>query len=264
MLTIVVCVKQVFDPEAPLSLFQLCPEGKKLIPPPGTPPVLSSFDENALEAALYIKDVQAAKVIVVSMGYKLAKPVLKKTLAAGADELILLEDEQFEGLDSYSTAHVLARAIERIGNWDIILCGRQAADTDAGQVGAGIAEILQIPGITLARKVEIEGEKVRVERLLADGYEVVETARPVLITASNEIGALRFPNVKALMAAQKMGVTVWDAAELGLTTAVTKQTNLLKLFVPERNTNCQMISGENPEETAEKLTAILAIKVGGN
>lgn len=260
MLTIVVCVKQVADPEAPISLFQISPEGNKIIPPAGTPPVLSTFDENALEAALRIKDLQAAKVIVLSMGLKLAKPVLKRTLAAGADELILLDDQQFEGLGSYGTALILARAIEKIGNCDIVLCGRQAADTDAGQVGLGIAEILQIPSITLARKVEADDEKVRVERLIADGYEIIEASLPVLITTSQEIGELRYPCLKAIMAAQKMGVTVWKINDLGIEIAQ-KRTKLLKLFVPERNTNCQMIGGESPEEIAEGLAAVLDTKI---
>lgn len=263
MLTIVVCVKQVYDPETPLSLFQISPAGNKLIPPTGTPPVLSSFDTNALEAALRIKEAQEAKVIVVSMGYKIAKPVLKRTLAVGADELILLEDKQFEGLGSFSTAHVLARAIERIGNYDLVLCGRQAADTDAGLVGSSIAEILQIPGITLVRKVALGAEMVRVERLLADGYEVVEAAMPLLITVSQEIGEMRFPTVKAIMAAQKMGVTVWSAADLGMEIPISQRTNLVKMFVPERENNCQMISGESPQEIAEELAALLDTKLVG-
>ncbi len=258
MLNIVVCVKQVYDPEAPASLFQISSDGKKAIPPQGTPPVLSPFDENALEAALRIKDIQEAKIIVLSMGYKLAKPILKKTLAVGADELILLEDKQFEELDSYGTAHILACAIQQIKNFDIILCGRQAADTDAGQVGSGIAEILQIPDITLARKVEVSSDKVQVERLMGDGYETVETAMPVLITASNEIGDLRYPSMRKSLAAQKMGVTSWDSTQLGLETVADNRVKLQKLYLPERNSNCQLINGENPEEMAAKLTDVLA------
>ena len=148
MITIAVCVKQVVDPEAPLSLFQLADDGKSLVPPPGTPPVLSSFDENALEAALRIKDEVSARVIVLSLGNKLAKPVLKKTLAAGADELILLDDDRFADLDGYGTAEALSAAIQKLGLVDLVLCGRQAADTDAGQVGFGIARMLDLPAIT--------------------------------------------------------------------------------------------------------------------
>ena len=260
MLTIAVCIKQVVDPEAPLSLFQIAPDGKNLVPPPGTPPVLSAFDENALEAALKIKDAVGAKVTIVSVGNKLAKAVLRKTLAAGADELVLLEDEQFEDLDSSSTALVLTTAIQKLGGVDLVLCGRQAADTDAGQVGFGIAALLDIPAITLARKVETSNGRVRVERVLPDGHEVVEAALPALVTASNEIGELRFPPVKAVIAAQKVQPTVWTAADLGLDLAGAARTNLVKFFVPQRNVECEMIQG-SPEEIAERIAFVLKAQV---
>ena len=144
-LRIIVCIKQVLDPEAPSSTFRVDSETKRVIPPKGVPPVLNPFDENALEAALRIKDTQGAQITVISMGRNLAKPIVRKSLAAGADELILLEDDAFEDLDSYSTAYILAVAIKKNGQYDLVLCGREAADTDAGQVGSGIAEILGHP-----------------------------------------------------------------------------------------------------------------------
>ena len=249
------------DPEAPLSLFELAPDGRHLVSPPGTPPVLSSFDENALEAALKIKDAAGAKVTVISMGNKLAAPVLKKTLAAGADELLLLEDEAFEDLDSNSTAEVLAASIRKLGGFDLVLCGRQAADTDAGQVGLGIAAKLGIPAITLARKVEAAEGKVRVERVLPDGHEVVEAALPAVVTASNEVGELRFPPVKAVIAAQKVLPTTWTAADLGLDPAASARTSLVKFFVPPRDVQCEFLQG-TLEEIAESLAGVLRTRVG--
>lgn len=261
MLTIAVCAKQVVDPEAPLSLFAIAPDGRNLVPPPGTPPVLSTFDENALEAALRIKDAVGARIVVLSLGNKLARPVLKKTLAAGADELILLEDERFGDLDSNGTAMALAKAIEKIGDVDLVLCGRQAADTDAGQVGIGIASILGIPVITLAQKLEVTGGTLRVERLLPDGYEVVEAPLPAMVTASNEIGELRFPPVKAVIAAQKIQPTVWSSADLDLDLSGSARTSLVEYFVPDRHVECQMIEGETPEEIAEGIAAVLRARV---
>jgi electron transfer flavoprotein beta subunit len=260
MLTIVVCVKQVVDPEAPLSLFAIAPDGKNLVPPPGTPPVLSTFDENALEAALRIKDTIGARVVVLSLGNKLARPVLKKALAAGADELILLEDERFSDLDGSATALALSKAIEKIGDVDLVLCGRQAADTDAGQVGIGIASILDMPAVTLAQKVEVADGRLRVERLLSHGYEIVEAGLPALVTASNEIGELRFPPVKAVIAAQKIQPTVWSGADLGLDLSSSVRTNLVKFFVPDRYVDCQMIEGATPEEIADGIAAVLTTR----
>jgi len=253
MTSIIVCMKQVLDPEAPVSAFKIDPEVKRAIPPKGTPPVLNPNDENALETALKIKDTQSTEITVISMGRQLARPVVKKSLAVGADEMVLLEDDTFEDLDSYSTAYVLAAAIKKIGKYDLILCGRQAADTDAGQVGSGIAEILGIPGITIARKVEISDGKVRVERVVSDGYEVIETLMPALVTASNEIGDLRSPTMKAVMLAQKKQFTVWNAQDLGVEPSQARRTNMLKLFIPVHEVKVEIVGGESPEEAAENL-----------
>jgi electron transfer flavoprotein beta subunit len=253
MTSIIVCMKQVLDPEAPPSSFKIDPEAKRAIPAKGTPPVLSPFDENALEAALRIKDVQEAKITILSMGRYLAKPVMKKSLAVGADELILLEDDLFADLDGYSTAHTLATAIRMIGEYELILCGRQAADSDAGQVGPGIAEILGIPSLTVARKVEIGDGKVQVERVVSDGYELIEVAMPALITVSGEVGELRSATMKEIIEAQKKPVTVWNAQYLGVDPSHLKRTNLLRLFIPVREVRCQAVEGRSPEEVGENL-----------
>jgi len=253
MTNIIVCMKQVLDPEAPVSAFKIDPEAKRAIPPKGTPPVLNPNDENALEAALRIKDVQPTEITVISMGRQLARPVVKKSLAVGANELVLLEDDVFEDLDSYSAAYILTTAIEKIGKCDLILCGRQAADTDAGQVGSGIAEILGIPSITVAQKVEISDGKVRVERVVSDGYEVIETSMPALVTASNEIGELRSPTMKAVMEAQKKQFTVWNAQDLGVDPSQVRRTNLLKLFIPVHEVKVEIVEGESPEQAGENL-----------
>src|SRR4030043_595674 len=143
-LNIIVCCKQVLDPEAPPASFKIDPSTNKVIPPPGVAPVLSPFDEQAGEAAHQIKDQQGGKITVLSLGNNLLRDVVKKPLSMGADELILLEDEAFDGGDSWSIANALATAIKKIGEYDLIFCGRQAPHWEAGQVGTGIAEILEI------------------------------------------------------------------------------------------------------------------------
>ena len=140
---IIVCVKQVIDPEAPPSSFKVDEAGKKVAPPSGVPPVISPFDENAVEAALRVKDAQGGKITVLSMGVNLLREVVKKPLSMGADEIVLLEDVAFADGDSWSNARALAMAVKKIGEYDLIFCGRQAADWDDGQVGSGIAEILE-------------------------------------------------------------------------------------------------------------------------
>ncbi len=257
-MNMIVCVKQVPDPEAPPASFKIDSAANKVIPPQGVAPVVSPFDENAVEAALKIKDKdKSSKITVLSLGNKLVRDVIKKPVSMGSDELILLEDEAFEEGDSWSTAYALAMAIKKIGTYDIIFCGRQAADWDAGQTGIGIAELLGIPAITLAKGVEVADGKVKVERVLADGYEVVEAPLPCLITVSNELGEPRYATMKGIMAAAKKQPTIWkpqdigvDAAELG---AKGRHTKLVKLFQPVREGKCEVIEGETPAEAGAGL-----------
>lgn len=256
-MNIIVCVKQILDPEAPPSSFKVDEPGKKIVPPPGVPPVLSPFDENAVEAALRIKDAQGSKITVISMGANLLREVVKKPLSMGADELILLEDEAFTGGDSWSTAYALSAAIRKIGDYDLVLCGRQAADWDMGQAGSGIAELLDLPSVTLARKVEAADGGVRVERVTEDGYEVVEVSLPALVTVSNELGEARYPTIKGIMAAKKIEPVIWTPADIGLEPAHVgaggRRLQLLRLFQPVSEGRCELIEGETPEEAGVNL-----------
>jgi electron transfer flavoprotein beta subunit len=256
-MNIIVCVKQVPDPEAPPASFKVDESANKMTTTAGVAQVVSPFDEQAVEAALRIKDAGGAKITVLSMGNNLTRDVIKKPLAMGSDELILLEDEAFEGGDSWTTAHCLAEAIKKIGEYDLIICGRQAADWDAGQVGLGIAELLGIPAISLAQKVEVVDSKVKVERVATDGYEVIEAPLPCLITVSNELGEPRYPALRGIMAAAKKQPTIWKPQDIGLDPASVgaqgRRTKLLKLFQPVREGKCEIIEGESPEETAVNL-----------
>ena len=168
MIKIVVCVKQVADPEAPPSSFTVDSEGKKVVVVSGVPPVINPFDENALEAALKIKETTSAQITVISAGNNLAQAVLRKTIAVGADDLILLQDSCFNNMDSYSTAYVLSAAIRKLDHFDLILTGRQAADTDAGIVGLGLAEILGVPSVSLAQNVGVADDMVTIRKALSD------------------------------------------------------------------------------------------------
>jgi electron transfer flavoprotein beta subunit len=254
---IIVCVKQVIDPEAPPSSFKIDTAANKVIPPPSMPPVISTFDEYAVEAALRLKEKVGGKITALSLGVNLQRDIVKKPLSMGADELVLLEDPAFEGGDSFSTAYALALAIQKIGPFDLILCGRQAADWDSGQVGSGIAEILGLPSVTIARKVEAEGNKLKVERVIPDGYELVEVGLPALVSISNEHPAPRYPNVKGIMAAKRKEPIVWKPANIGADPAKLgangRRAKLIKLFQPVRDSKCEIMKADTPEEAAGKL-----------
>jgi len=256
-MNMIVCVKQVIDPEAPPASFKIDASSNTVVPPSGVAPVISPFDENAIEAALRIKDAQGGKITAISLGVNLLRDVVKKPLAMGADELILLEDEAFADGDSWSTAYALAMAIRKIGEYDLIFCGRQAADWDGGQVGSGIAEILGLPSVTLARKINITDGKARVERVTTEGHEVIEISLPALITVSNELGEARYPTIRGIMAAKKKEPVVWKPADIGVEPsqvgAAGRRTKLLKLFQPVREGKCEIIEEESPEEAAVSL-----------
>jgi electron transfer flavoprotein beta subunit len=254
---IVVCIKQVIDPEAPVSTFSVDEAARKAIPPKGTPPVINPYDENALEAALQIKDAGDAEIAVITLGTQIAKPVVKKALAVGADSLTIIEDAAFDGLDSNASAALLVAAIQKLGEFDLIITGRQAADTDAGQVGTGIAAMLGLPLVTAAQKVEAAGSGLRVERVTSDGYEVVESVLPAVVTASSEIGDLRMPNVKSMMAANKIQPPVWSLADLGVDTAALNKVSVAKMWQPVVEVNTEVVTGETPEEAGANLAARL-------
>jgi electron transfer flavoprotein beta subunit len=253
----IVCIKQVIDPEAPPASFKIDPATNKVVPPPGVSPVIDPYAEYAVEAALRIKDAKGGKVTAISLGTNQLRDIVKKPLAMGADELILLEDEAFDGGDSWSIAYALAMSIKKIGEYDIIFCGREASDWNAGQVGSGIAEILELPSITLAKKIDITNGKARVERKTDEGYDVVEVSLPALITVSNEIGEPRYPTIKGIMAAKKKEPITWKPANIGVEVsqigAAGRRTKLLKLFQPVREGKCKIMEGENPEEAAVNL-----------
>lgn len=252
-LNIIVCIKQVPDPEGPASSFEIDSEAKKVIPV-GIPPVINPYDENALEAAVRIKEHCGERLTAISMVEKPATAVLKKALTVGVDELFLLKDDKFSELDSYSTACVLSTAIKKIGEYNLILTGRQSADWGFGQVGLMIAEILQIPSISMAQDVSIENNKVVVKKLKRSGYEIVRAIMPALITASSEIGDLRLPSIQAIKEAKNKPVTVWDSSDLDIDFDRLNKVRIEKLVAPpSRARDCIFIEGESSEEKAEGL-----------
>ena len=257
MPNMIVCVKQIADPEAPPGSFKVDEAAKQVMPAAGVSQVVSPFDEQAVEAALRIKDAHGGKITVLSLGKDFVMDVIKKPLSMGADELILLQDPAFEGGDSHATAYALAMAIKKVGEYDLILCGRQAADWDAGQVGSGIAEMLGIPSITPIKNVEWSDGKLKVERVITDGYEVIEAAPPLLVAVSNELGEPRYPKLKGIMAAAKKEVPTWTAADIGADAArlgaAGARATLTRLFVPVKEGKCEIIEGESPEESAVAL-----------
>jgi electron transfer flavoprotein beta subunit len=257
-MNIIACIKQVPDPEGPQDCFVVNSETLR-VEPRGIPPVLSLFDENCLEAALRIKDAnegQDVKITVVTVGRKVSTAVLQKALAAGADELVKVEDDAFDPgiLDSYATASILTCAIKKLGKYDLIFTGRQAADWNAGQVGIGVARLLGVPAITLVRKVDVKGNHAILERVTESGYEIIKTPLPAVCITSNEVGEMRYPTMIQRREAKNKPVVSWGTSDLGLEGSLQNKLVLKRLLVPEmRKGKCVLVEGETTAEAGRNL-----------
>ncbi len=248
----IVCVKQVPD----TTEIKIDPATNTLIRQ-GVPSIVNPFDKNALEAALQLKEKHGGKVTVITMGPSQAEEALKECLAMGADDAYLVSDRAFGGADTLATSYTLAAAIRKMGKFDVILCGKQAIDGDTAQVGPEIAEYLDIPQITYAAKVDISGDVVRVEREHEDGYEVIESQMPILLTVVKSINEPRFPSVKGTMKANRKTIPVItvsdldvDPDRLGLKGSPTQ---VRKIFSPQQRTQGEIIHADNAREAVRAL-----------
>jgi electron transfer flavoprotein beta subunit len=256
-LNIIVCVKQVLDPEIPPAKFRLDTESKRVIPPEGIPPVINPYDAQAVELALRLKEKHGDKIVALTVGTEAAGSAVKHALSMGADEGVVLADEAFEGSDSFSTAYILTKAIQKIRDYDLILCGRQAADWDEGLVGSIIAENLGLPLVTLAKAIDVAGEELRVTRVTLDGYQVFAVPTPAVVTVSSEVGQPRLPSGWGIISAARKQVPLWKAqdidADLSQIGAAAVRRKLKRLFIPERERKCEIVGGETVAEAADKL-----------
>lgn len=255
---IVVCIKQVPD----TTEVKIDPVTNTLIRQ-GVPSIVNPFDKNALEAALQLKTKYGARVTVLSMGPPQAKEALKECLAMGADEAILMSDRAFGGSDTLATSNTLAAGINKIGNIDIIICGKQAIDGDTAQVGPEMAEHLNMTQVTYVSKIDsIDGNSMRVEREHEEGYEVIEAQMPVLLTVVKSINEPRTPTVKGLMKANRKEVTTWavddiivNAGAIGLKGSPTQ---VRRIFTPAQRVQGEVIQGDTARDAAAVLARRLA------
>ncbi len=253
-----ICIKYTPDPEAAFSMFSIDEQAKKVIPAAGLKHVVSPFDEQAIEAALRIREQHAGtRITVITLGNELSRNALKHGLAMGADDGVLLADAAFDDGDSYTTAITLAAALQKLGAVDLVLTGRQAADDDAGVVGAGIGELLDVPVLTFAKSISVNGNTVCVERVLDDGTEIVEADLPAVVTVSNEIGAPRAPTLRETMRAARKTLVVWTAGDLGMKLesvgAAGSRTVRERLFAPSKAIQCEFIDAATPEQQGARL-----------
>lgn len=258
-MNIVVCVKQV-----PGTTEVKMNKETNTIIREGVEAIINPFDTYAVEEGLRIKDKQGGKVTVLSMGIPSVADMLKETIALGADEAVLLSDRAFAGSDTLATSYTLSMGIKKMGDADLIICGKQATDGDTAQVGPSLAEKLGYPHTTYVRKIEeINDRFIKCQRMTEDGYEVVEMPLPAVITVVKEINEPRLPSIKGMMRAKKAVISVWTAddinADKNLCGLKGSPTQVVKTFVPVHDVQSEMIEGSPAEQAsnlAEKLLAM--------
>ena len=256
---VIVCVKQVIDPDAPIGSLNINEDN--IVSSKERQFVINGYDENAVEAALKIKDDMDAEITVLSIGNEFENDVMKKPISMGADRLILVKDPCFENIDSFTTAEVLGNAIQKIGAFDLILCGRQASDWDNSYVPLALSEMLDIACVTLAQKIEMLPNGIRVERVLSGGYQIVEAEFPALITVSNEIGNPRYPTIRGIMNAGRKQPDIWTSSDVGLTDELsTKRLVTKKLSVPTNESECEFLDSDSEEALGQLLVENLIEK----
>lgn len=253
---IITCIKQV--PET--TEVKINPQTNTLIRE-GVKSIINPFDMYAIEEAVRLKEKMGGKATVITMGPPQAESALREAIAMGIDEAILLTDRAFAGSDTWATSYILSEAIKKIGNFDLIVCGKQASDGDTAQIGPGISMHLDIPQITYVKKIEeIKDNFIRAERMTEEGFEIIETPLPALFTVVKEINEPRLPSLRGMMRAKQAKITVWTQKELNLDSQKVglcgSPTQVVKIFTPPPRAGGVMLKGETPD-IADKLVDLL-------
>lgn len=229
----------------------------------GIPSIMNPDDKHALEEGLEVKAATGATVTVITMGPPQAEAILLEALGMGADKAVLISDRAFAGADTLATSYTLKSAIEKLGDYDLILAGREAIDGDTAQVGPQIAEQLGIPQVTYVKKVDINGDTLKIQRAIEDGYFEIEVKTPVLLTAIKDLNKPRYPHVGMLFDAfQRDGkeLITWGASDLNVEPERLglkgSPTQVFKSFSPTIKRAGELLEG-SPKEVSSQLKARL-------
>lgn len=249
-MNIIACVKQVPDTE---TLIKVKPDGSG-IDETGIKWVMNPYDEFGVEEALRLKEKQGGEVTIVSLGPARALESIRTALAMGADKGIHINDPAFDGADAYTIAAAMAAAIKAVP-YDLIFCGQRAIDDDSGQVGAILADLLDIPQVTVVTKVETDGNSVKAIRPVEGAQLLIESSLPCVITAQKGLNEPRYASLPGIMKAKKKPVDVKDASSLGV--AIDMKARVVKILPPPARPPGKIICGEDAAEKAKELARLL-------
>ena len=253
-MNILVCLKQILDPEVPARDFRV--DAARREAEQGSANLVTNiFCENALESALQLRERAGdAKITVLSYGRPTAEDALRKALAMKADAAALVLNESEGAPDPLAVARVLAAAVRRLGEFDLIMTGREAGDWGAGQTGGLLAEELGLPCVSFVDTIETAGGSLRLKRQTDSGWEVFEATPPVVVTITNdEHNVPRIPKVRDVMMSYRQPLTKFALADLGLTANGNTYYEVAELFIPQKETRCDFASGDTLDEKVEAL-----------
>jgi len=242
-MNIVVLMKQVPD----TAEVRIDPVTNTLIRE-GVPAVINPFDENAIEEGIRLVEKHGGKCAVLTMGPPQAEEALRRALAMGADEAYHVCGREFAGADTWATSYALAQAIRKVGEFDLVLAGKQTFEGDTAQVGPSVAERLGVAQATYAIELEIDDRVLRAKRVLEGRYEVLQLKLPALVTVVKQINEPRHPRLKNVMAAKKKPITVWGIDDLevdpGLIGMDGSPTSVVRTFAPTRDYTGEVLEGD--------------------
>jgi electron transfer flavoprotein beta subunit len=252
-MNIVVCLKQILDPEIPARDFRVNSE-TRAAERGGANLVTNIFCENALETALQIRDAHGGKITAVTVGPEGAEDVLRKALALRADEAVLVTSGAANP-DPLFVAQTLGAAIRKLGTPDVVMVGREAGDWGAGQTGGLLAEELGVPCVAFAESLEPAAGGVQVKRQTDSGWEIIEAPTPLVATITNhDKNVPRIPKTRDVMQSYKKPLTKWSLAELGIdAAAANRYYQVAELFIPKKESRCDMIEGDTLEAKLDEF-----------
>ncbi|MGB9135005.1 MAG: electron transfer flavoprotein subunit beta/FixA family protein [Candidatus Bathyarchaeia archaeon] len=253
---ILVCIKQAVD----VSQLKADPATRRVVTA-GVARKISDFDKNALEEAVRLKEKLGGEVVTITVSVEDAKTSIREALAMGADKGYLVTDGALQNSDTLATSVALAEAVKKLGQFDLILCGEASIDGFSAQVGPRLAELLDVPVVTYARKLDLADGTVTVERVLEDRYETVRTKTPAIVTVTKEANEPRIPSLMAIMKASKKEIVAWKLADIGVSPEQVGETGsgvkIIDVLAPKMERKRITINGETPAEIADRLVKAL-------
>ena len=229
----------------------------------GVEAIVNPLDLYAIELAIRLRERHGGEVTTLSMGPPSAEKALRETIAMGCDSAVLISDKAFAGSDTWATSYVLAAAVRRLGDFDLVICGERATDGDTGQVGPATAAFLDLPVATYVSKVEsVEDNRAIVHRLVEDGYEVLEVALPALLTVVKEVADPRLPTLRGKRRARAAEIPVWKPAELDVKPEQLglkgSPTRVVKIFRPKVARQGKMVTASDEQSVQQAATSLVA------